>query len=359
MTAIQAVYIKGYEERTSPKPHTVYRIEIQANVRSWQMWRRYSEFDDLHAELTKAAGSPPPLPLPPKHKFSIFRSHADQNLLEERKVALENFLRAILSAKDDKWREQFAFREFLGIPVGRQGSLQVAAPSQFTASSWLDEHLEMQAQIRDVRADINKRDALADQGDIGASHKSNVSAKTKLAAVLARIGSLAEGLKELSMGGMVQGELQRRTDMVARLQDDCEKLGKMVTIARQASRVARYTNPSAAPESDREMLLGSKVTKGGSLKSARVFGAPPPPVETEQTRPLDDIGLHSLQQVQVQQQDQQLSQLTTILQRQRQLGEAIGNEIQLQIEMLDDLSNDVDRVGGKLGGANKQLRRLG
>lgn len=54
MSAIQAIHIRGYEERTNPKAHVVYRIEIQASVRSWQMWRRYSEFADLHVELTKS-----------------------------------------------------------------------------------------------------------------------------------------------------------------------------------------------------------------------------------------------------------------------------------------------------------------
>jgi len=76
------------------------------------------------------------------------------------------------------------------------------------------------------------------------------------------------------------------------------------------------------------------------------------------TRPLDNVGLVGLQQIQVQQQDNQLSQLTTILQRQKQLGEAIGSEVAYQIEMLDDLSNEVDRVGGKLTATNKQLNRL-
>src|SRR6266436_6749345 len=71
MTAIQAVYVKGHEERSQPKPHTVYRIEIQASVRSWSMWRRYSEFVDLHTELTKSTSSPPPASLPPKHTFSV------------------------------------------------------------------------------------------------------------------------------------------------------------------------------------------------------------------------------------------------------------------------------------------------
>ncbi|KAK7463640.1 hypothetical protein VKT23_005578 [Stygiomarasmius scandens] len=358
MTAIQSVHIRGFQERSDPKPHTVYQIDVQAHVRSWSMWRRYSEFDDLNIELTKSTGSPPPCPLPPKHKFSVFRSHSDPALLEERKTGLETYLRAIVSAKEDKWRETFAFKEFLGVPIGRQAGVVGGPPnpSQFTSASWLDEHREIQTRLRDVRADINKREALSDQGDINASHKSNVAAKQNLAGVLSRIGNLGKGLQELAMGGMSEGELQRRTDMVARLQDDCEKLGKMVTVSRQAAtREVAGVAAAAAPNSDREALLGGNTF----TRVTRVFGAPSQPQETEETRPLDDRGLFTLQQTQMQQQDDQLAQLTTILQRQRHLGEAISVEIGSQIEMLDDLSNEVDRVGGKLSSANKQLNRLG
>lgn len=350
MAAIQAVHINGYEERSSPKPHIVYRIDIQAHVRSWQMWRRYSEFDDLHTELTKLTGSPPPGVLPPKHKFSILRSHSDVKLLEGRRVGLENYLRAIISSKDDKWREHFVFREFLGVPVSRHG----IPPSHFTSSSWLEEHLELQTRIRDIRADINKRDALSERGDAGSSHKANVSAKTKLAGLVSRIRALEEGLGELGMHGISEGELQRRSDMVARLLDDHDKLTKMVTVARYISQSGGSSTRTTdvAPESDRAALLGpfKPIT--------RVFGGSTHPQETSQTRPLDEHGLVGLQQAQIEQQDEQLSQLTTILQRQRQLGHAIGSEIASQIELLDDISNDVDRVGGKLTRTNRQLNRL-
>ncbi|KAK7058913.1 hypothetical protein VNI00_001537 [Paramarasmius palmivorus] len=347
---------RDYQERSDPKPHTAYRIQVQANVRSWSMWRRYSEFDDLHTELTKATGSPPPLPLPPKHRLSVFRSHSDPKLLEERKAGLEAYLRAILSSKDDKWRETFEFKDFLGVPVGRQAGVVGGPPTQFTSASWLDEHQELQNRLRDVRADINKREALSDQGDVNASHKSNVSAKQKLAGVLSRIGNLGRGLQELAMGGMSEGELQRRTDMVARLQDDCEKLGKMVTVARQQSarlggEVGTFATNTASA-SDREALMGPNTF----TRVTRVFGKPQ---ETEETRPLDNHGLFSLQQTQMQQQDDQLSQLTTILRRQRHLGEAISTEIASQIDMLDDVNNEVDRVGGKLQTTQRQLNRLG
>ncbi|GLB36207.1 putative protein with phoX homologous domain, present in p47phox and p40phox [Lyophyllum shimeji] len=351
MTAVQAVYIRGYEERTTPKPHTVYRIEIQAHVRSWQMWRRYSEFDDLHTELTKSVGTPP-ASLPPKHRFSL--RPTDTKILEARRTGLENYLRAIISAKDDKWRESFAFKDFLGVPISRQGG---PAPTQFTSSTWLDEHIELQTRLRAVRADINKRDALSDRGDVAASHQANVSAKAKLAGLSARIATLEKGLEGLAMSGISEGELQRRSDMVARLRDDHEKLTRMVTVARQASRSPSGQSGAASPasETDREALLGTSAAK----PVTRVFGAKQPPKETDQTRPLDDHGLLGLQQLQMQEQDQQLAQITTILQRQKQLGIAIGNEVGSQIELLDDLSNNVDRVGGKLAATNRQMNRLG
>ena len=375
-TAIQAVYVRGHEERIDPKPHVVFRIDIQAHVRSWQMWRRYSEFTDLHTELTKSVGAPPPSPLPPKHAFAMLRSPKNEALLEERRAGLEAYLRAIISAKDSQWLDTYAFRDFLGIPIGKHhataGDLAIIGdPSpQFTSSTWLDEHMDLQARVRDIRADVNRRDAFSERGDVGGAHTTNVQAKKKLAGVLTRVGVLVAGLDALvKQSGMSEGELQRRTDMVARLQDDCEKLAKMLTVS--ASRLTSLSSPSASASaarnttagSDRAALLagggGSGEPAVSSKPIARVFGAPPPPKETEETRPLDDHGLFQLQQTKMDQQDAQLGQLTAILQRQKQLGNAINNELAQHIELLDGLSNDMDRVGGKLTAAKKQLNRLG
>ncbi|PSR72377.1 hypothetical protein PHLCEN_2v11720 [Hermanssonia centrifuga] len=362
-TVIQAVYIRGFEERPSPKPHAVYRIEIQASVRSWQMWRRYSEFVDMHTELVKSTGLSPPVQLPPKRPF-LFRTHANSSLLEERRAGLELYLRAIISAKDDIWRESYAFRDFLGVPAGKlQADGGSSRPSEFTSSSWLDEHTDLQARVRDVRADINKRDALSDRGDVSGSHQSNVQAKKKLAAALTRVSVLEEGLQNLGYAGMSEGELQRRRDMVARLRDDCEKLAKMATVARLTSRGLGSTSErNPASESDRAALFDSpqpKAANGFQRPITRVFGGAAKPKETEQTRPLDNHGLLQLQQTQVDHQDAQLAQLSTILQRQKHLGLAIGQEISEQNELLDDLTGEVDRVGGKLSNAKKQMNRLG
>lgn len=357
-TLIQAIYVRGHEERTTPKPHVVYRIEVQAAVRSWQKWRRYSEFVDLHTELTKSTGSPPPAELPPKHPLR-FHSRTNPALLEERRAGLELYLRAIISAKEDTWRETYAFRDFLGVPPGRDGG-GLAGPSQFTSSSWLDEHTDLQTRVRDVRADINRRDALADRGDVEGAHQANVQAKKKLAGALARVGTLEEGLTALAHTGMSEGELQRRKDMVARLWDDCQKLGKMVTVARLTSRgLGSSAERNPASESDRAALLESPTSSTGFQRPVkRIFGASAQPQETAQTRPLDEQGLLQLQQTQIDHQDTQLAQLTTILQRQKQLGLAIGQEVSEHIELLNGLTEEVDRVGGKLTSANTQMNRL-
>ena len=342
------------------------------------MWRRYSEFTDLHTELTKSVGAPPPSALPPKHAFAMLRSPKNEALLEERRAGLEAYLRAIVSAKDSRWLDTFAFHDFLGIPIGKHPAIgdlasgssgDSAGGTQFTSSTWLDEHMDLQARVRDIRADVNRRDAFAERGDVGGAHATNVQAKKKLAGVLTRVGALVTGLDALRVRGatgMSDGEMQRRTDMVARLQDDCEKLAKMLTVASRLAAAARTTSAArdATAGSDRAALLGGGSGGGAepvvsSKPIARVFGVPPPPKETDETRPLDDHGVFQLQQTKMDQQDAQLGQLTAILQRQKQLGNAINNELAQHIELLDGLSNDMDRVGGKLTSAKKQLNRLG
>ena len=326
------------------------------------MWRRYSEFVDLHTELIKSTGSPPPAPLPPKHSLSMFRTRSNPATLEQRKMSLETYLRAILSAKEDKWRESYEFKEFLGIPVGKNTAIEGrsnanSSSKSFTLVSWLDEHMELQSSVRDIRADINKRDALLDRGDISNSHQTNVHAKKKLLALQTRVDTLDDGLKGLAMAGMSEGELQRRTEMAARLRDDCDKLTKMVTVARNPSRgLGKTLERNPAPDSDRDALGKGFATFS---RPGRILGAPPPPKETEETRPLDSQGLLQLQQAKIDDQDSNLAQLSAILQRQMHLGQAIDSEVKQQIEMLDQLDHDVDMFGNKLGAAKKQMKRLG
>lgn len=356
---IQAIAIIGTKDRMSPKPHTIYEIRITNAVRSWEMWRRYSEFVELHEELIKSAGSEPPAELPGKHIWSLKSSFHNEKLIEERKAGLEQYLRTIVANRDNKWRDSTAFRQFLGLPVSKYQETQAAkaARPQFSTASWIEEHNELQTLSRDVKASLNKRDSLWDRADTRGSNTANIQAKRQLADLVDRVGYLATGLQSLSEAGLSPGELQRRTDMVTRLQDDCEQLNRVVAIARNPNRPAAQvpTSADAMTSNPRTSLLSGPSTR----PITRIFGAPQQaPQETEETRPLDDRGVLQLQKQKVKDQDTMLDTLSAILTRQKHLGMAISTEIDEQNKILDDMTDDVDRVSGKITKATKMTQQL-
>ncbi|CAD6979141.1 unnamed protein product [Tilletia controversa] len=66
---IQSISIPRSEARNTPSPpHQVYAITIALPVRSWTIYRRYSDFLTLHTTLLQLVPEcPPPAPFPPKH----------------------------------------------------------------------------------------------------------------------------------------------------------------------------------------------------------------------------------------------------------------------------------------------------
>lgn len=97
-------------------------------------------------------------------------------------------------------------------------------------------------------------------------------------------------------------------------------------------------------------------TNSTQPQPGRVFGKRPE--ETDETRPLDDRGVLQLQQTKMDGQDSQLRELSAILQRQRGMGEEIHREIGEQTEILEEIEHGVDRTGGKMARAKRQMNRL-
>ena len=290
---------------------------------------------------------------------------------------MQEYLQKILACKDPRWRLAFGFLDFLAVPANLPGSssrtndstadklaryLPSSQPQggqvQFTSSSWMTEHNALQQSLRTVRASLLKRDALAGMGDAGASRSANIEAKRSLKELKVRMESLDQGLEAVE--GLGQGERMRREGMVISLKDEVGNVDKM---AEAGVRVASNQSASSSMgrsgtpvnENDRKALLGGAASR----PAGRVFGAAAHQAtqETAETRPLDDPGLVQLQQHQMDNQDSQLEQLSSVLQRQLRLGQDIGKEIGEQNDMLDDLSAQVDKTGGKLGRAKRQMNR--
>ncbi|KAL7416651.1 hypothetical protein BDY24DRAFT_405882 [Mrakia frigida] len=378
--SIQSITIPSYETRLNPKAHTAYRIQISTPVRTWDVYRRYSDFESLVQELKSETGRDVEGEgLPGKHGWSLRRSVDDVKLIEERRTSLESYLRHILSHKEKTWRSSHAFLDFLAAPP-LPPSIQTnpssssrtttpltsslpAPPTSFTSPTFLSEHSTLQTLSRSIRSHLSKRDALLSSGNTSGGHTAGIQAKKELAVLLNRVGGLARGLEEISKKENVgEGEMRRRSEMVARLQDDCLSLGKLsaTAVRRDISEDERSGGGGgrreAAPGSQRSALLGGGG--GGGVPTVRTFGAAPKGVETEETRPLDGGGLMHLQQTKINDQDSMLKQLSTILQRQQIIGQAIGQEISEQNELLDKLDEEVDRTGAKMGKAKRQMNRL-
>ncbi|KAL1916983.1 uncharacterized protein VTP21DRAFT_5180 [Calcarisporiella thermophila] len=368
MENIQTIFIRETESRPDPKPHTVYRIEVHAPVRTWSVWRRYSEFDALHNKLLRIAPSPT-VPLPAKTLWSPFQNQA--SLVEDRRRGLEEYLRGILASRDDRWRKSEEWKEFLAIPTGR--SLDPA--QQYTLQSWLDEYGEMQNTVREIRNLINRRETHMARNEISAGHNCTLQAKRLLTTLGNRIGSLDAGLVALANGGgdktgtmLSEGELRRRQDKMNELRDERETLTKLVIAGRQENGTFLQTSSSMPNTGERNALLynhqhSTPLTKPPSKPvSRRVFGnaaiSTEAPKETEETRGLDNEGLVRLQQEMMLDQDKQMEQFSAILQRQRHLGLAIGNELDTHNRLLDELDSSVERTDAKLKLSRKTLNKI-
>jgi regulator of vacuolar morphogenesis len=169
---------------------------------------------------------------------------------------------------------------------------------------------------------------------------------------------LDKGLE--GVDGLGVGERTRREGMVVTMRDELGNLERMaeagvrVTTANVGAKSDGNRSSSPANDTARAALLGQPPPP------SRVFGSTASttsPQETAETRPLDDRGLVQLQQQQMDKQDTQLQSLSSILRRQMTLGNEISREIGEQNEMLDEVSTEVDRVGGKLGRAKREMNR--
>ncbi|SPO29819.1 probable endosomal t-SNARE [Ustilago trichophora] len=288
---LQGISIPRYESRSSTaSSYIVYAVVVQLPVRSWTVYRRYSEFVRLDKNLAASpnssasagngepggAGKPPPRPLPPKERarewkktFSGFLSFAsgsgdqgngdgyDEELwLKERMQALEMYLKAIVMDEDAGWRESEAFKTFIEWPMN----------------------------VRMVT--------------------SNSSSST-------------------------------------------------TTIT--------TTTTTSTPRAPRTTQRPTNMP--GALPAQRTLGttssAPRPPAqETDTTRPLNNAQLFQSQTDAMDQQDEQLLNLAAILRRQRQMGEAINQELGEQTELLGQLDSEVETTQAKLSKADQKMDRF-
>ncbi|WEW60563.1 hypothetical protein PRK78_006050 [Emydomyces testavorans] len=345
------------------KPYTIYNVAIRLPLRSFSIQKRYSDFTSLHSSLIEQTTLPPPAPLPPKSWIS--KTTTNPTLLEERRQGLETYLRAINESEDPQWRDSSAWRTFLNLPSAalshtpsRASSLHAAITGPGAAPitdpiTWLDCHRDVKAHLHDARLHLTRRDQASTPQK---QHECSAQAKSSLVKVGTMIAALDEGLKNLGdasgWGGakLGEGERRRRKDLLASAQKEKEGLENLLNAMAAKSKL----DSAVATIQDKQALMGSSGGGQGKPKvGGRILGK-----ETEQTRPLENEGVLQLQKQIMEDQDVGVEELRKIVARQKELGIAINNELEVQNAMLNIVDEDVERVGRKIQIGRKRADKI-
>ena len=223
---------------------------------------------------------------------------------------------------------------------------------------WLDHHRDLKSQLHEARLNITKRDQAA---TTQAQHECSAQAKKHLVKAGTMITSLDQSLKNLggdawgSPAKLGEGELRRRRDLVASAKREKEGLENLLAAMITKSQVDK----TVAEAQEKQALVGGPNSNSNSSSNkapssgGRVLGR-----ETDRTRALDNEGVLQLQKQLMQEQDEDVMVLGQAVRRQRELGIAIQEELQVQNEMLGMLDEDVTRVEGKIQVANKRIKKI-
>ncbi|KAJ3217864.1 hypothetical protein HDU67_007150 [Dinochytrium kinnereticum] len=377
---VTTIRIPRAEVRDNPSRHVVFQVSVTGPVRAWTVYRRYSEFESLNASwLTLFPHAPPPYPLPPKNIISIFgfTTSSDPSKIEDRRRGLEQYLMAVLESRDDRWRKSTEWADFLGIPdtarrsfaseggmfgMSRSNSSSMDGLGPGSGEDWMGEYRNLQNLCREIRAIAASRDRFSVSGDTVAAQSAIIQAKKALALLQSSITSLQEQLKESDRMlekekakptntriPLTKGEIERRYDLILNIQNEYERLVKLF------SHSLTSTSSDLRPTSAKATTSTTATSVSPmSSRSGRRFGNTAA-METEVTRNLDNQGLLNLQKSTMNEQDETLEVLSKIVKRQQQIGLAIGQELDLQNQLLEDLDEGVSKVSENLKLSSKKL----
>ncbi|EEH48880.1 uncharacterized protein PADG_04959 [Paracoccidioides brasiliensis Pb18] len=347
---------------TTPSPYTLYNISIRLPLRTFTIQKRYSDFVAFNSSLTSQVTTPPPVPLPGKSWF--VNTNSNPTYREKRREGLEEYLRAINDAENPQWRNSNAWRTFLNLPSAALSNGSSRALSDLHAvattpgacgnaapitdpTTWLDCYRDVKSQLHDARLHLTRRDQSSTPQK---QHESSAQAKSSLVRAGVLLTGLDEGLKNLGDKSawdgnkLGSGELRRRKDLLASARKEKDGLESLLNAMMTKSKL----DSAVASVQDKEALVGASKPRPG-----RVLGK-----ETDQTRELDNQGVLQLQKQIMENQDLSLEDLRKVIARQKELGIAINNELEIQNEMLSMVDEDVERVNRKVQIGKKRIGNI-
>ncbi|CAG82222.1 YALI0C16412p [Yarrowia lipolytica CLIB122] len=300
-------------------------VRHRGEENKYTLTKRYSDFVALVSQLEDEVGRTVEVALPPK---SWFKSK-NVEFLDDRRRGLEVFLRRLV--KIPHFYSSAALLEFLqlqkvGPCKGGAGGSGVTAPV-----SWDDQVASITQMLKTARSNV-----VAGTAERYENQKLVLTAQTRFA-------QLEKSLNEPAGEKTSDNEHRRRRTLLM----DLQKLLKQVVAQLSAQAGSETSSGTSTP------LTGTvRSSQRGSGRKGRVLG------ETDKTRQLNNSGLVQLQKDSFQEQDESLRQMLGTIQRQKELGEAIRQEVDLQNEQLDELNGEVELTGARLKNAQRQVGKF-
>ncbi|CAH2355815.1 vacuolar morphogenesis protein 7 [[Candida] railenensis] len=331
---------------TSTQKNVIYyHVNIKLPLRSITTLKRFSDFyslvDSLCSNL-KIKVKDFPYELPSKKIGSSWFSGSENSpLVQDRALELSKFVNSII--QDRELQNHPLVHQFLELPLNFKFTEAITKPK--SSGNDLDDLVlpsdqslvtNWQEYARKFKFHISQ---LSSQASSASSITSRLEIREKVTKVIKpNLIKLERAANENATDKL---EVKRKQMVLSDISSELESLLKKLESPKSAA------NSSTNNRLD---LLGSRRVFGGNTEQAS---------ETNDTLPLNNQELIQ-QQVQVQKnQDQEIEQLRKIIQRQRQIGEVINNEVMEQNDILDGLNEDVERTSEKLRSAKTRVRKLG
>ncbi|KAM6119022.1 syntaxin-8 [Phoenicopterus ruber ruber] len=190
---------------------------------------------------------------------------------------------------------------------------------------------------QDIAEKVQERNRYQRNGE--SSAKLNVIIRSSLQNLREKIDQLKDLLlRAVSTHQITQLEGDRRQNLV----DDL--------LTRQKQLQASYKNEGTEPDVIRSSLMTGGVKRG--VTNPWLLE------ESEETRGLGFGDLRQQQRRIIEEQDAGLDALSSIISRQKQMGQEIGNELDEQNEIIDDLTNLVENTDDKLRNQTRHVKMV-
>lgn len=202
---------------------------------------------------------------------------------------------------------------------------------------WLQNYDATCRLVQEIAENIHERNRQQRTG--GNPAKINMTLRASLQKLKQNINQLRESLLRVSSSRRImQSEADRRQNLV----DD------LVTRDKQLN--ATFKGDVTQPEPSRSTLMAGAGGEGGAAANPWLVNEP------EETRGLGFSAIKQQQQRIVEVQDAGLDALAAVISRQKVMGQDIGNELDEQNEIIDDLTHLVDKTDDQIRNETRRVK---